>query len=175
MKIANYSNLKKRRLTRRYSTTTPAVTPRACARVAPAGVVADLGRSAKMKNLLFTLFTVAAVQAAEPPPAVTNEKPFEPTREAFFDASDKFVHPRELIAPKFLMPAEGRHGIGAAVPAEVVVLVQADASGFAKSLYVLSSNHAFFAHQAIAALQKARWECSKETWFYYRAQYSIDE
>ena len=29
-------------LTRRYSTTTPAVTPRACARVAPAGVVADL-------------------------------------------------------------------------------------------------------------------------------------
>jgi len=37
-------------LTRRYSTTTPAVTCRACARPAPAGVVADLGRSPKVMS-----------------------------------------------------------------------------------------------------------------------------
>jgi hypothetical protein len=127
-----------------------------------------------MKNLLLVLFAVAVVRAADPA-SVVNEKPFEPPRSAFFNASDKFAHPQELVAPQFLIPSEGRDGIGAAMPVDVVVLVQTDASGFAKSLFVLSSDHAFFTRWTITALQKARWDCSKETWFYYRAHYSIDD
>jgi len=128
-----------------------------------------------MKSLLLILFAVVAVQAAEQAWPLVNEKPFEPQRGAFFSKYDKFAHPRELVAPKFLIPAMGRGGIGAAMPAEVVVLVQTDVNGYAKSLFVLSSDVQFFTHATIDALRQSRWDCSQETWFYYRARYSIDD
>jgi len=46
------------RPTRRYSTTTPAVTCRACARPAPAGVVADLGRWAEDMKLIAAIILI---------------------------------------------------------------------------------------------------------------------
>ena len=48
-----------RRRTRRYSTTTPAVTDRAFARSAPAGVVADLGRSTRNKMAMVFAMSVS--------------------------------------------------------------------------------------------------------------------
>jgi len=48
-------------LTRQYSTTTPAVTCRACARPAPAGVVADLGRSAKPISFMRCLYSAILI------------------------------------------------------------------------------------------------------------------
>jgi hypothetical protein len=129
-----------------------------------------------MKSLLLVLFAVVSVQAAEQAQPLVNETPFEPHRGAFFSKTNKFAHPRELIAPKFVIPAVGRAGLGAAMPAEVIVLVQTDANGYAKSLSVLSSDHPLFIPMAIQALRQARWDCSQETWFYYRAWYpALDE
>jgi len=122
--------------------------------------------------VLYLVLTAYGTALAVEPDVVA--LPFEPPVAHFFKAEDKFAHPPEIIAPHFLFPFEARRHAGAFMPAEVVVLVQLDGKGFAKTLKVLSSTHEIFTQSAIAALKKARWDFSDETWFYYRAVYTLD-
>ncbi len=122
--------------------------------------------------LFLTLSAYAASARAEPEVSAT---PFEPPASEFFKQEDKFAHPPEIIAPRFLFPFELRRHAGSLTPAQVIVLVQLDGKGQAKSLKVLASRHEMFTQSAIAALKKAKWDSTSESWFYYRASYTLDE
>jgi hypothetical protein len=129
-----------------------------------------------MKALVPILFLAFSAHAATAPtsPEVTTAV-FEPPAAEFFKAEDKFAHPPEIIAPQFLFPFELRRHGGALVPAEVIVLVQLDGKGRAKTLKVLSSRHDIFTQSALDALKKAKWDSTREAWFYCRASYTLDE
>jgi len=82
--------------TRRYSATTPAVTCRACARPAPAGVVADLGRSAKTMQLrlTFCVISLAALCSCTPADEGPNKKSMQqmfPISAEDFPLSERIV------------------------------------------------------------------------------------
>ena len=126
---------------------------------------------------LFAIFALSlsayAADAAVDPQVCA--VPFEPPIVDFFRMDDRFAHPPELIAPRFLFPFEFRRGGGAVTPGEVVILVQLDGRGRAKQLKVLSSRHEFFTRSALEALKKAKWDSASESWFYYRHVYTLDE
>jgi hypothetical protein len=128
-----------------------------------------------MKALLSVLVLSVAVHAAETPaePRVVLA-PFEPPAENFFKKEDKFARPREIVAPQFLFPFEFRRHGGAVAPTEVIVLVQLDGTGKAKTLKVQSSRYEPFARSAIEALKKAKWDSPDDVWFYYRHVFTIE-
>lgn len=133
----------------------------------------------------FLIFVIAAVtvagwlRAAEPAkePVVTLE-PFEPPLGECWNLDDKFSHPTEIVAPKFLYPFEMRR---AAIDGEVGVLVQINERGYAKRLSILYSTLNVFSNAAIRALKQAQWKAEPnrhgrmDTWFYYKVVYRIDE
>jgi hypothetical protein len=123
----------------------------------------------------FLLFPLAAHVAASGTEPEVLALPFEPLAAHFFKPGDKFAHPPEVTAPKYLFPFDGRRHAGSLVPAEVIVLVQLNGKGFAKTLKVLSSTQEMFTNATLTALKKAQWNCSDEIWFYCRAVYTLDE
>ena len=115
---------------------------------------------------VLTAATLArAIYAAEP--AVTLE-PFEPS----YKGGDKFSHPKEVVAPRFLWPFEMRRG---AISGEVVVLVELDGRGGAKRLATLYSTHPLFTRSAMEALKLARWDSSSTDWFYYKVVFDVEK
>jgi hypothetical protein len=113
-----------------------------------------------LASATFVGFAIAAEE-----PAVTLE-PFEPS----YKAGDKFSHPKEVVAPRFLWPFEMRRS---AISGEAVILVELDGHGQAKRLATLYSTHPLFARSAIQALKKARWDSSSTDWFYYKVVFDI--
>ena len=103
--------------------------------------------------------------------------PFEPAYETFFKWEDKYCHPREVMAPKFLYPFEMRRG---GMSGEVVVLVQIDAKGKPQRLSVLYGTHSLFIESALKGLEKAQWEAQpnkfgrQDTCFYNKAVFAVD-
>ena len=116
--------------------------------------------------VLFGLIGVALARA-EDTPAVTFE-PFEPS----YKAGDKFIRPKEVVAPRFLWPFEMRRG---AISGEAVILVELDGHGRAKRLATLYCTHPLFARSAIEALKKAKWDSASEDWFYYKVTFDIEK
>ena len=129
-----------------------------------------------MKPLFAILLTILVAHAADMSlESDVNAVPFEPPTQDFFNTEDKFAHPTEIIAPRFLFPFEFRRHGGAVTPAEVVILVQLDGHGRAKKLRVLSSRHEHFTQSAIRALKLAKWDTTNEAWFYYKHVYTLAE
>jgi hypothetical protein len=132
----------------------------------------------KIKGLIALVMICTLVRAADTSTEVqVDTTPFEPPAIDFYCAKDKFAHPPEKVAPRFLLPYEPRlgHGLGGLLPAEVIILVHVDSQGLPKQLKVLSSTHNVFARVAIFSLQKARWDVNGESWFYYRHVYTFDD
>src|SRR2546430_3617935 len=129
-----------------------------------------------MKHLVATLLLCLAARGADAPvePEVLTAA-FEPPLGDFFKSDDKFAHPPETTAPRFLFPFEFRRHGGAVTPAEVVILVQLDGHGHAKKLKVLTGSYEPFTRSAIDALKKAQWDSAREVWFYYRHVYTGDD
>jgi len=127
-------------------------------------------KASRLTLLAFGI-SVAAMSAGAAPAGkellVTSE-PFEPS----YKAGDKFKHPREVIAPRFLWPFEMRRG---AISGEVVVLVELDGKGRAKRLATLYSTHPLFTRSAIQALRAAQWDSTVKDWFYYKVVFDIEK
>ena len=114
--------------------------------------------------IMAILASAASAVAAEEP--VVTLDPFEPS----YKAGDKFSHPKEVVAPRFLWPFEMRRS---AISGETVILVELDGHGRAKRLATLYSTHPLFARSAIEALKKARWDSTSTDWFYYKIIFDI--
>ena len=123
--------------------------------------------SAVRLALLATLVVAPFGRAAdaEKEPIITFE-PFEPG----YKAGDKFSHPKEVVAPRFLFPFEMRRS---AISGEAVIMVELDGHGRAKRLATLYCTHPLFARSAIQALTKARWDSKATDWFYYKAVFDV--
>lgn len=120
-------------------------------------------RLAIMASLVSATFPGFAVAAEEP---VVTLEPFEPS----YKAGDKFSHPKEVVAPRFLWPVEMRRS---AISGETIILVELDGHGQAKRLATLYSTHPLFARSAIQALKKARWDSTGTDWFYCKIIFDI--
>lgn len=126
-----------------------------------------------MKTSMLTWVALSALAVAalvrmadaKEEPVVTLE-PFEPG----YKAGDKFSHPKEVVAPRFLWPFEMRRS---AISGETVILVELDGHGRAKRLATLYATHPLFARSAIEALKEARWDSTAADWFYYKVTFDI--
>lgn len=128
-------------------------------------------RLALMLICLSVLSPFRAAEAVQEPVVVL--EPFEPSYGGCYKWDDKFSHPEEIIAPRFLYPFEMRR---AAIDGEAGVLVEIDGEGYPKRLSILYSTQIEFSRAAITALKKARWKTTRgSVWFYYKAVYRIDQ
>lgn len=99
--------------------------------------------------------------------------PFEPSCESFYNCKDKFLHPPELVPPKFFYPFEMRRS---AIDGEAVILVKVDESGYPQKISVLYGTHPLFIRSAISALEQSRWSVDRgSVFFYYKAVFRVDD
>jgi hypothetical protein len=108
--------------------------------------------------------------------------PFEPPLSASFDWKDKFAHPKELEAPKYVYPEEMRR---AGIAGEAVALVVLKLDGTPERISILydtmerSADYpgVYFSTAVIEGLKKARWVPPKKApvWFYVKTTFELIE
>lgn len=108
--------------------------------------------------------------------------PFEPPYAASFDWKDKFAHPKEIEAPKYVYPEEMRR---AGISGEVVALVVLKPDGTPERISILYDTMersvdypgVYFSTAVIEGLKKARWGPLKKApiWFYVKTTFELIE
>jgi hypothetical protein len=108
--------------------------------------------------------------------------PFEPPLAASFDWKDKFAHPREIEAPRYVYPEEMRR---AGIAGEVVALVVLKLDGTPERISILYDTMersvdypgVYFSTAVIEGLKKARWDPLKKApvWFYVKTTFELIE
>ena len=111
-----------------------------------------------------------------------NLTPFEPGFGTCYDNADKFVHPTEVVAPRYTYPAEM---LQAGILGEVVALVTLDIEGNPATIAILYDVHSdskalpglYFAKAVVDGLKHAKWIEPKKlgVWFYVKVRFEIAE
>jgi hypothetical protein len=131
-----------------------------------------------LAGLIITVVSFSAL-AAE---VAIDLAPFEPPYARCFDWKDKFAHPKEIIAPKYVYPEEMRR---AGIDGEVVALVTLKSDGTPERISILYDTHErsaeypeiYFSAAVIDGLKKAKWVSTKQgsVWFYTKVKFVLVE